>query len=355
MKRAVKRVLVGVLAIAAATPNVVAGQTEIRARDATITIGGRVQVQTLTSSVDGANSIETKMRRGRIFAGVTVGDLLQARIQPDFTGSNMQLQDAVVALHFAPGFVLSMGQMKRPSELFEMSTSTRLGIIERDGRVPGAGDCSGVGGLCTFSRLTEKLSFSGRDTGLQVSGTAGRFSYAAMVMNGTGINKSDENGAESFSARTSIDVGSGVALGGFVGSHDYLDPGGNTDRATAYGVDLDWGEWAEGVHFQVAWVAGDNWKELDIGGDPANFMTAMAVITYFVPIESDQWAGIEPLGRISWSDPDRDVADDGGWLLTPGLSFIISGRNKIATNLDIYAPETGSTELSFKLQAFVYY
>lgn len=350
-----RRVLVAALVIAASTTSVMAAQTEIRARSATITIGGRLQAQTLTSSVGSANTIETKIRRARIFFGVAVGDLLRASILPSFEDGVLQLQDAFVSLHFDPAFVLSMGQMKRPSEVFEMVSSTRLSIIERDGRVPGAGDCSGIGGVCSFSRLTENLSFSGRDTGLRISGTVGRFSYGATVMNGTGINTRDENDGESFSVRTDIEVGSGLLVGGFLGSHDYLNPEGATDRATAYGVDLDWGEWTDGVHVQAAWVVGDNWKVLDSGQNPAKFMTGQAVITYFIPVGWERWAGIEPLARISWADPDRSVTDDGGWIFTPGLSLFISGRNKIGTNLDIYVPETGGTEFSFKLQAFAYF
>lgn len=47
--------------------------------------------------------------------------------------------------------------------------------------------------------------------------------------------------------------------------------------------------------------------------------------------------------------------NDTAWLLTPGLSFFVSGRNKIGTNLDIYVPEQGGSDFSFKRQAFLYF
>ena len=130
---------------------------------------------------------------------------------------------------------------------------------------------------------------------------------------------------------------------------------GNTDYGTAFGADLEWGGWYEGLHLQAAMVGGDNWKELEASGDPARFLSGQAVLTYYIPIDSDRWAAVEPLIRISWGDPDTDAADDAAWLITPGLSLFVSGRNKIGTNLDIYLPQEGDSEMSFKVQAFLYF
>ena len=355
MKRVSRQVAIITLAIAFTTPMSASGQTQITARAATITVGGRLHVQTVTSSVAEAAALDSFIRRARVFFGVEISDFFEARLLPDFSGGNIELQDAYITLKFDPAFSLSVGQLKRASEIFELSSSTQLSIIERDGSVPGAGACSGTGGVCTFSRLTEKLEYSGRDTGLSMAGSAGRVSYTATLTNGTGVNVNDENDGKSYSGRAAIEVADDVTVGGFLGVHDYDDAVGRTQYATAFGGDLEVGGWSEGLHVQAALAGGDNWKVLDAGADPARFLTGQAVVTYYIPVDSERWAAVEPMARISWGDPDTDTIDDAAWLVTPGLSLFVSGRNKIGTNLDIYLPEEGDSELSLKAQAFLYF
>ena len=355
MKGTLTYLVVAATVGALSTPSPASSQTEIQARNAKITIGGRLHVQSITSSAADATSFDSFLRRARVFFGIEITDFFEARLLPDFAGGEVALQDAYVSLNFHPGFAVSVGQLKRASEVFELSSSTQLSIIERDGRVPGADDCTGVGGVCTFSRFTQKLAYSERDMGLRIAGSAGRFSYMATMTNGTGVNVRDENGSKSFTGRAGLEVSQNLILGGFVGLHDYPDADGNTDYGTAFGADLEWGGWYEGLHLQAAMVGGDNWKELDASGDPARFVTGQAVLTYYIPVDSDRWAAVEPLTRISWGDPDTNTADDAAWLITPGLSLFVSGRNKIGTNLDIYLPQEGDSEMSFKVQAFLYF
>ena len=46
------------------------------------------------------------------------------------------------------------------------------------------------------------------------------------------------------------------------------------------------------------------------------------------PIESSRLVGVEPLVRIGFADPDCDVEDNGGWMVTPGLMFYVSGKKQ---------------------------
>ena len=157
------------------------------------------------------------------------------------------LRDAYISLNFDPAFEVEVGQMKRASDVFELSSSTQLAVIERDGRVPGAGDCTGVGGVCTFSRLTQELRYSERDIGMRITGSGRGFSYMATVTNGTGINVRDENDGKSYAGRGAWALASGLEIGGFISLQDYLDANGKTEYGTAYGTDLDWGDWYDGV------------------------------------------------------------------------------------------------------------
>ena len=47
--------------------------------------------------------------------------------------------------------------------------------------------------------------------------------------------------------------------------------------------------------------------------------------------------------------------DDGGIVFTPGLMFYLEGKTKIGANLDVWSPQTGGTELSFKVQTYLYF
>ncbi len=356
MNRVLRQAAVIALACALATPLTALGQTEIKARAATITVGGRLQVQAASSTHDDAPPFVTFLRRARFFFGVEVSEFFEGRLIADFARNDeVGLQDAYISLNFDPAFEVSIGRLKRASELFELSSSTQLAIIERDGRVRGAGTCTGTGGVCTFSRLTEKLQFSGRDTGLRIAGSAGRLSYSATLTNGTGVAvNDDENDAKSYSVRGAVQLADDVEIGAFTGIHDYPDAAGSAQFAKAYGADVDWGGWYEGLHLQAAVVGGENWKALD-DGDPARFLTGQAVVTYYIPLDSERWSGIEPLARVSWGDPDTATAADAAWLITPGLSLFVSGRNKVGTNLDVYMPQQGDTDLSLKVQAYLYF
>jgi len=340
--------------LGAATPPL-QGQTTIEARGARITVGGRLHTQLATSSVEGT-STDIFMRRARVYVGLVVNDFLEGRVQTDFAGGEASLKDAYMRLDFDRAFRVDVGQFKRAFDLFELASSTRLSIIERDGRVAGVDACAGTGGVCSWSRLTEKLAYADRDVGLRVSGSSGRVAYQFTATNGTGANRSDENGDKSYAGRLTIGVGGDVTLGANLGLHDYVAEDGGTDYAAAFGADLEVGGWQDGFHLQAGVVAGDNWKALDARGDPANFVAFQGVASYYAPIEgSARFIGWEPLLRVSYGDGDTDVADDGGWIITPGVMFYIAGRSKVGVNLDVWSPEAGDSEASLKFQTFLYF
>lgn len=329
-------------------------QTTISARSASIKIGGRLQSQFATSSVDGSNP-EFFFRRARLIADITVNDFLDARIQPEFAGGSAELKDAYVRFKFSPVFQVSMGQFKRAFDLFELSSSTDLSLIERDGRVGGVGGCSGVGGVCSYSRFTEKLGFSDRDQGIRVQGEQGTVAYEVTVTNGTGANEGEENEGKSYSGRLSLELTPALTMSGQYAFHDYVKPGDDNTLAAAWSADLQYGTWRDGLLVQAAVVQGDNWKKLNSGGVPASFKAFQAVASYYAPMSGDRVTGVEPLVRVSYGDPDTGLGDDGGVVFTPGLMFYIVGKNKIGANVDIWTPQTGDTEYSFKIQSFLYF
>lgn len=346
-----------------------AGQNAVSGRAAAVRLGGRMHVQYATSSVD-SHREQFFFRRARLELDATVNVFLDARFQLEFGGGTADLRDAYMRLSFSPGFQVTAGQFKRPFDLFELASSVDLSLIERDGRVGGVNACSGVGGVCSFSRFTERLRYSDRDVGVKVSGVRGRLAYDAAVTNGSGANVPDENGTKSFSGRMVVSLPSRVTLGANLGIQDYVAPGVGDAHATAWGADMQVGTWRDGLLLQASLVAGDNWRKLRSPGTgvpvdpslpvapgtrPAPFRAFQAVASYYHPMESPRFAGLEPLLRVSFGDPDTGVDDDGGMVLTPGLMLYITGRSKIGFNVDVWSPSSGDAAHSLKLQTFLYF
>lgn len=334
-------------------------QVQIRSRAAQITVTGRVQLQWNTTSVDGPISNEFLIRRARLTAEVKVNDLISGKVQPDFGEGELDLKDAYMRLSFAPGFRATLGQFKRPFDLFELTSSTQILVVERAGGIRGVDTCSGIDGLCSFSRFSEKLEYSDRDIGVMLDGNpnGSRVTYMLSVTNGTGSNAADENGAKSFTGRIEFEAREDLVVGGNIGVHDYLDEtGAENDYAFAFGGDVELGNYSEGLHVQGGFVAGDNWQNLDASGSPSTFFSAQGIVAYKIPVQTSRFVeAVEPLGRISWGDPDTDADDDAGILLTPGFVAHFSGRNKIAANLDIWSPSQGDTEFSLKVQSYLHF
>lgn len=338
-------------------PGRVAAQVEINARSATVRVGGRIHSQFATSSAEGGRAADFFNRRARLTIDVQVSDRLDGRIQPDVSAGSASLKDAYFRVRLSPQVRVAFGQFKRAFDMFELDSSTEMTVVERTGRIDGLDACAGVGGVCSLSRFTEKLAYSDRDIGIRFDGSLGdRLSYLATVTNGSGSRGGDENDSKSFAGRLSLALTDQVTLSANASVHDYVAADEGTDRGTAFGGDLSVGSFRDGTSFKVGIVAGDNWKAADeTTGESPTFVTGQAILSHYIPVTGDLFEAVEPMARVSWGDPNRDTVDDGGVLLTPGLFTYISGRNRIGLNLDVYAPQTGDTEYSLKVQTYLYF
>lgn len=333
----------------------------IAGRDGEITLGGRVHSQFATSSVSDEGS-DFFIRRARLTVGVVLGDRLDGRVMTEFAGGSAALQDAYVRYRLTPQLRVSVGQFKRAFDLFELESSTRLPVVERDGRIPGFSGCTGVAGTCSYSRMTEKLSYAGRDVGIRFDGSLSeRADYVVTVTNGTGINRSDENGGKSVSGRLTVTVAPNVTVGANAGIHDWLfDPGApspeSTEYAVAGGADVKYGDYGGGPLLMAGVVFGDNWQAADGAGTPAGFAAVQVIGSYYHELAGvESLHGIEPVVRLSFGDPSRDLDDDGGLLITPGAHIYFSGRNRLGVNLDVFSPQSGDTEFSLKSMWYIYF
>lgn len=320
---------------------------------------GRVHAQWNSTSVEDQVGSEFLLRRARVTAVVQVNDLVSGRVEPEFAGGSATLNDAYLKLAFSSSFNVTMGQFKRAFDIFELESSTRSLVIERAGGIRGAGDCAGVGGVCTYSRFTEKLKYADRDVGVMIDGRFGAspLSYMFSITNGEGVNKPDVNSEKSYSARVVYSVRSDLAVGANLGLHDYvneLDP--TRDYGSAWGVDVDWGSYSPGLHFQGAFVRGENWKDLEADGTPTTFATVQGVLSYRVALpDMANLTALEPVVRVSWADPNTEVASDRELLFTAGMMLHFLGRNRLAGNIELWDPATAGSEWSFKVQTYLHF
>lgn len=333
-------------------------QTTLHTQAAEITLSGRIHTQFNTTSVAAEPGSEFLIRRARLDATVRVNDFVSGFVQPEYGQGKAQLRLGYLRLSFHRALHATLGQFRRPFDVFQITSSTDILVVERTGDLRGVDSCTGVGGLCSFSRFTEQLQLGGPDIGIMLDGTdaKGKVAYFASVANGTGGNVSDENGAKSFAGRLVVSPSPTLHLAGNVAAHDYPNTiTRKTAYATVLGADVEVGSFARGFHLQAGAMTGANWRYIP-GGTPARFAAAQAIATYKFPVRRAPYAeALEPLIRISWGDPDRSAPQDGGWLLTPGLVWHITGRNKLAANLDAWRPQRGPGAWGLKLQSYLFF
>jgi len=359
------------LALLAAAP-LSAQKAEIVSGPLKLGFTGRLQFQFNTTSVDAqeagtdvepaANTFET--RRIRAAVELTLADWIGGMIETDVAMGRLQVRQAWIDLGFSDAFALKAGQYKKPFSLIQLTSSSKIPMIERNVRIRDLADAietadadgvlskfHGAALLGEEQLLLETLGYDSYDMGASLHGKIGSFGYEAGLFNGTGSDKADENGVKSFASRVTyrLPTTTYLTVGAEASVRDYL-VGPETKKGTALGADLEWGEYKKpGVWLMAEGTMGDNL----VGGD---FRAAQAVATYYIPTNG-RVEGVAPVFRVSWGDPDQDVADDAGLLLTPGLNLHFFTRNQLMFNWDWYLPQGDafSKQHAFRAQVQLYY
>ena len=138
-----------------------AAGVEVKSKAKEIKFTGRVHTQFNTSSVENEIASEFIIRRARLTAEVELNDFVSGKVQPDFGEGDVKLKDAYMKLDYHKGLSFKIGQFKRPFDLFELTSSTKILVVERALKI------RGVSGLRSLSSLTEKLEYSDRDIGVE--------------------------------------------------------------------------------------------------------------------------------------------------------------------------------------------
>jgi hypothetical protein len=317
---------------------------------AEIQIGGRVQTQFNTTSVESEPTSEFLLRRVRLEATVKINDVVSGKVQPDFAGNRVSLKDAYLKLDFAPALQLLAGQAYRPFSLLEQTSSTRILPIERGLEI------RGLDAVDEYE-LVHGLAYSDRDIGVQVMGApAGAplgLTYQAGVFRGPLQGAVGAEDSRQYAARLTVRPAERLRVGAAWSSRDFARPEAAVPdafelrRGHAFEVDVEYGAFAPGVHLLAEAAWGDR--------DPftgAKFSGAQAWLGYRTPALGEAISGVEPLLRVSHGRTrggEPGTPRDGGTLLTPGVNLYLGGLNRLMLNYDAWLPrEGGGSEGSFK-------
>ena len=358
-----RKVTVGLVALVAAGFSAAsAGAVEIESKAEKITITGRVQTMWFTSSIKGDPGNEFIVRRARLALKVKANSWLGGVVEPDFApvDGKVDLKDCYVKMSPNENFDIIMGQTKRRFDLFELTSSTQILVIERDGRI-------GRRKVPTLSTFTEGAGYSDRDIGLFLLARTDkeRLVFEGAVTNGQGANKQTTLGAKAFQGRV---TGRPIqdrdfALNAGVSVKPQRTVNAASDTATAYNAafegSMEYGNFNKGPHLQAGVVVGDNPGTYSAANDDFKSATCFQVIgSYKKTLQGNRWfEAVEPVLRVDVSDPNTDVEDDGGMLFTPGVNLFVVNRSRLSANIDIFQPQASGadTEYSFKAASWLYF
>jgi hypothetical protein len=300
-------------------------------------------------------------------------------VEPDFApGITISLKDCYFRMSPTDQWDISVGQMKRRFDLFELTSSTQILVIERDGRI-GVRVTPGLNPYPTYSWLTETLLYSDRDIGLfgQWHNDTDRLRIEGAVTNGAPANNRPVIGAKAFQGRVSVLPAEDVAVHFGVSARPFrtvftplmapVDSG--TTYGTAFEGSTEWGNFTSGLHVQAGVVFGTNPLTYEaLTDDIDSFFTFQVIGAYKHPLANQRWfEAIEPVFRFSYGDFNTELDNDGGVLLTPGVNLWIVGRTRLAANVDVFVPEQDEatitnptpveedTEVSFKAASWLYF
>jgi hypothetical protein len=322
-----------------------------------VSLGGRAQFQYSTTSLGeeelgeeapASNTFEA--RRIRLRVDLDIGDWITARIQPDIAQGDLRVADAYIDFGLSDYLNLKVGQFKRSFSRIELTSSLDIPTIERGVRIAGLDDYLGMVPGEHYEILGAS-GYVGRDLGASLRGGTDRFGWELGVFNGEGADSRDINDDKTVAGRFTVAPAAGrpLELGAGVQRRDTP-----AENGWAYEFDAEWGSLGSpGMHLLAEAAFGD---DLTAATD-AGFAGVHGILSWYGALSGDRFQGIELVGRASWGDPDGDLDDDEGLLLTPGLNLYVFGRNRIRANWDLYLPSADALESqnAFRAQAQIYF
>lgn len=314
----------------------------VQAGDLELDLTGRVQFQLNTTSVDEEDigqslpGVVFETRRVRFGSTFAYGEWITGKVEADFSGSGARLTDGFIDLALTDGLAVRAGQFKKPFGVIELESSTRIPLIERGLRLRGVEDLVGVPGETQW--LLDEGRYLGRQVGVMAHGGQGALGYEVGVFNGEGANTRETNGSKAYTGRLTYAVAGPLVVGGAVSVQPTgVFLGDDEEYGTVFSLEGEWGGFRRpGLHVLGELMFGEN-AVVFTDGEPAGMVGAHAMAAWFSS-RAGRVEGVEPALRVSWADPDTDADDDTGLLVTPGVNFYFTGRNRLMLNGEAYFP-----------------
>ncbi len=260
-----------------------------------------------TPDVDGPRVNDTELlRRVRLGATARIGEWIIGRIQPELSGTSIELNEAYLLLQFDPTFEFLAGKGGRPFGLIDATVAPRLIPIERGARIRGIQPLELYG-------ILEELAYAGRSVGVQILGAPEGapldLSYSSGYFNGALAEGGGEADIEQLAGRVTVRPFEQVQIGGAITSRLFTCEnsddavgctGGGADRGASYLIDAQYGESGRtGLYLLGELATGmfDPFTDLRSRG-------GQLWLTYRTPPVSDRLTGIQPLFRVSYGDLD---------------------------------------------------
>jgi hypothetical protein len=335
-----------------------AGEEGVISEKSKLTLTGRVHAQFHTTSVKDATPASTFfVRRARIKAAYNAGNL-KGVVQYEMGEGSPNLKDGYVDLEVSDGFKIKMGQFKKPFSLWELTSTTKLLVIERANKI-----METANSYSTNAVIIKDGFYAGRDIGVQLHGKSGKVGYAFGIFNGNGNNKkSDDDNGKTFGGRMVVAAMDDVSIGGafsnvMINDYETIAEGDTVgtladENFQAFEFDIEYGNYK--VKEAGPWIL----AEVLMGKNPAfhstdvNFVGFMGAFAYNVLTPNSSLVhSVRPAVRFDWSKRNTDDDDSQTILLTPGMDIFFDTNNRLAINLDVNMPNADDADTEFAIRA----
>ncbi|MFQ6102672.1 MAG: porin [Candidatus Glassbacteria bacterium] len=336
----------------------IAGEENVISKKSKLSLTGRVHAQFHTTRVEDYTPTSTFfVRRARLKAVyVNPSGTMKGVVQYDLGEGGAKLKDGYVDLKVNDNFKIKMGQFKKPFSLWELTSSTKIAVIERANKIMGSSNSYSSNAVIIKDGL-----YADRDLGVQAHGSADKVDWAVGIFNGNGNNvKHDDDSGKTFGGRVVYNIEDDLAIGGAVSNRmidDYTTVS-DTDTTVAdenfqaFEVDLEYGIRHHvkevGPWIQAEVVFG---KNPHFGDTDTNFLGFMGVFSYNVLMENSELVhSLRPAFRFDWSKRNTDDDDTQTMLLTPGMDVFFDPNNRLQINLDVNIPNADNADTEFAIR-----
>lgn len=284
----------------------------------------RYRVQEEDGKVDGFD-----IRRARLDIRGNVSPYFGYRLQTDFAGTP-KLLDAYAEVKIFDYLNFTIGQAKIPFSMENLASSNKMESIDRSQVVE-----------ALVARGKDEIgNQNGRDIGVQVGGSFGKFNnrflfdYKIGVFNGAGINQEDKNENKDVVGRLIAHPVKGFDFGGsyYTGTGNFGKPTTTNQDRERYGIELSY-------EYQRFFIRG----EFIAGKDGAITRNGWYAQTgyYLIP------AKFQLIAKYDVYDTNTSVADDASTAILIGGTYVFNNWSRIQVGYTFKQEEGPSVSNNF--------